>query len=123
EGGGVGGRGRVDAEAGGGGGAASSPGRVIFHIWPDFEVRALLTHSVSTVKADAALTAFTASGSRIVWAVLDSGVQGDHPHFRKHNTLLLDAPLAHIDFTAPPGAAGTPLVGHLCPGTPRARVI
>jgi hypothetical protein len=75
---------RLDAEAAGPGGASNSPAKVIFHIWPDFEVQALLTHSVSTVKADAALTAFTASGSRIVWAVLDSGVQGDHPHFRKH---------------------------------------
>ena len=70
--------------------ASSAPYRVIFRIWPDFEIRALLTHSVSTVKADAALTSFAAGGSSVVWAVLDSGVQGDHPHFRKHNTLELD---------------------------------
>ncbi len=114
---------RLDAEAAGPGGASNSAARVIFHIWPDFEVRALLTHSVSTVKADAALTAFTASGSRVVWAVLDSGVQGDHPHFRKHKTLLLEAPLAHADFTAPPGAAGAPLVDEFGHGTHVAGII
>ncbi|HEV8448531.1 MAG TPA: S8 family peptidase [Gemmatimonadaceae bacterium] len=114
---------RLDSETAGGGGASSSPARVIFHIWPDFEVRALLTHSVSTVKADAAFTAFTASGSRIVWAVLDSGVQGDHPHFRKHKTLLLDAPLAHADFTVPPGAPGAPLVDAFGHGTHVAGII
>jgi subtilisin family serine protease len=114
---------KLDAEAAGGGGPANSPARVIFHIWPDFEVKPLLTHSVSTVKADAALTAFTASGSRIVWAVLDSGVQGDHPQFRKHNTLQLDPPLAHADFTAPPGAAGAPLVDDFGHGTHVAGII
>jgi subtilisin family serine protease len=112
---------RLDAEAAGN--ASNSPARVIFHIWPDFEVRALLTHSVSTVKADAALTAFTASGSGIVWAVLDSGVQGDHPHFRKHKTLLLAAPLAHADFTAAPGDAGAPLVDEFGHGTHVAGII
>ncbi len=114
---------KLDADSAGG--AAMSAARVIFHIWPDFEVKALLTHSVSTVKADAALTAFAASGDRIVWAVLDSGVQGDHPHFRKHSTLSLDPPLAHIDFTAPPGATGggTPLVDDFGHGTHVAGII
>jgi subtilisin family serine protease len=112
---------RLDAAAAGG--AASSPARVIFHIWPDFEVKALLTHSVSTVKADAALTAFTASGKRIVWAVLDSGVQGDHPHFRKHNTLALEPPLAHADFTVTPGTPETPLVDDFGHGTHVAGII
>jgi serine protease AprX len=112
---------KLDAESAGG--SSMSPARVIFHIWPDFEVKALLTHSVSTVKADAALTAFTASGARIVWAVLDSGVQGDHPHFRKHNTLLLDPPLSHVDFTAPPGTAGAPLTDDFGHGTHVAGII
>lgn len=112
---------RLDAESVGG--ASSSPGRVIFHVWPDFEVRALLTHSVSTVKADAALTAFSASGTNIVWAVLDSGVQGDHPHFRKYATLALDAPLEHVDFTAAAGDQGTPLVDDFGHGTHVAGII
>jgi serine protease AprX len=112
---------RLDAESVGG--RSSSPYRVIFHVWPDFEIRALLTHSVSTVKADAALTSFSAGGSRVVWAVLDSGVQGDHPHFRKHNTLQLEAPLRHRDFTVAPGAAENPLVDEFGHGTHVAGII
>ena len=73
--------------------------RSIYKIWPDFAVRALLTKTVSTVKADAARTAFGALGSGVVWAVVDSGIDGGHPHFAKHGTLMLDAPLVHQDFT------------------------
>jgi serine protease AprX len=112
---------RLDAESVGG--ESSAPNRVIFRIWPDFEVRALLTRSVSTVKADAALTSFAAGGSRVVWAVLDSGVQGDHPHFRKHNTLKLDAPLRHRDFTAVPGEVESPLIDEFGHGTHVAGII
>jgi subtilisin family serine protease len=112
---------RFDAQSVGG--ASSAPGRVIYRIWPDFEIRALLTHSVSTVKSDAAFTSFSAAGKNIVWAVLDSGVQGDHPHFRKHGTLELAAPLRHRDFTAPPGAPETPLVDEFGHGTHVAGII
>jgi subtilisin family serine protease len=112
---------RLDADSVGG--RSSAPYRVIFHIWPDFEIRPLLTHSVSTVKADAALTSFSAGGSRIVWAVLDSGVQGDHPHFRKHNTLELEAPLRHRDFTVGPNGVESPLVDEFGHGTHVAGII
>jgi serine protease AprX len=112
---------RLDAESVGG--VAYAPYRVIFRVWPDFEIRALLTHSVSTVKADAALTSFSAGGSRVVWAVLDSGVQGDHPHFRKHNTLELEAPLRHRDFTAGPDGVESPLVDEFGHGTHVAGII
>ena len=112
---------RLDADSVGG--ASSAPYRVIFRIWPDFEVRPLLTHSVSTVKADAALTSFAAGGSRVVWAVLDSGVQGDHPHFRKHDTLKLEAPLRHRDFTVGPDGLESPLVDEFGHGTHVAGII
>ena len=112
---------RLDADSVGG--ASSAPYRVIFRIWPDFEVRPLLTHSVSTVKADAALTSFAAGGSRVVWAVLDSGVQGDHPHFRKHDTLKLEAPLRHRDFTVGPDGVESPLVDEFGHGTHVAGII
>src|SRR6266481_5074227 len=68
-------------------------------IWPDFPITARLTKSVSTVKADAAHLSFSANGSGIVWAVLDSGVQGDHIHFVLHNNLATPGPLVHRDFT------------------------
>jgi len=112
---------RLDAESAGG--ASVSPRRVIYRVWPDFEVRALLTRSVSTVKSDAALTSFAAGGKRIVWAVLDSGVQGDHPHFRKHATLTLDAPLRHRDFNVGPGQPESPLTDECGHGTHVAGII
>ncbi|MFY9555085.1 MAG: S8 family peptidase [Blastocatellia bacterium] len=78
-------------------------GRAIYHIWPDFEISKLTTVSISTVKADAARNAFGASGSGIVWAVMDSGIDQGHPHFSQHGNLKLPDtpdPLQHRDFTA-----------------------
>jgi serine protease AprX len=97
--------------------------RVIFRIWPDFAIRALLTRSVVTVKADAARTSFSAAGRNIVWAVLDSGVQGDHPHFVKHKTLELESPLRHRDFTCSPGEQESPLTDEFGHGTHVAGII
>ena len=71
----------------------------IYRIWPDFEVHPLLTRSVATIKGDAARVAFSALGAGIVWAVVDSGVDGTHPHFQTHDTLGLPKPLYHRDFT------------------------
>ena len=76
-----------------------APARAIFRIWPDFEVRALLVRSVRTVKADAAHSSFAALGDDIVWAVVDSGVDGAHPHFKEHQNLKLGHGLQHYDFT------------------------
>jgi subtilisin family serine protease len=55
--------------------------RVIYKIWPDFPVEALIDRSTTTVKADAAIRAYDASGAEIVWAVIDSGINGKHIHF------------------------------------------
>jgi serine protease AprX len=74
--------------------------RAIYHIWPDFKLKSLINKSISTVKADAAHNAFAATGSGIVWAVVDSGIDGSHPHFRKHANLDLPEPLKHRDFTS-----------------------
>jgi subtilisin family serine protease len=74
----------------------------IYRIWPDFKVKALLTKSISTVKADAALNSFSTTGDGIVWAVMDSGIDATHPHFAAHDNLNLTGmgPLAHRDLTA-----------------------
>ncbi|MBV8642476.1 MAG: S8 family peptidase [Candidatus Eremiobacteraeota bacterium] len=78
--------------------------RAINRIWEDAEVRAFITKSVATVKADAARIAFSAEGRDIVWAVLDSGIDVEHPHFSTYdNTTKLPTPLAHKDFRS--GAA------------------
>jgi len=72
--------------------------RAIFHIWPDFEVSAYINKSIATVKADAAQNSFSASGVGITWAVMDSGIQKDHPHFKKYGNID-PASVWHKDFT------------------------
>jgi len=72
----------------------------IYHVWPDFRVRAQIWESCSTVKADACLRAFATTGKGIVWAVLDSGI-AKHPHFEKYDNLELPNGLHHMDFTGP----------------------
>jgi subtilisin family serine protease len=80
--------------------AARSPGdQAIYRIWPDFKVRPHTIRSIATVKADAARSTFSAWGDGVVWAVVDSGIDGTHPHFKKYRNLDLDAPLEHRDFT------------------------
>jgi subtilisin family serine protease len=82
---------RLDREA---------PGpHAIHRVWPDFRVKALITTSVRTVKADAAARAFSALGHGITWAVIDSGIDASHAHFALHGTLELGGELAHRDFT------------------------
>jgi serine protease AprX len=71
----------------------------IYHIWPDFKVRAQIWRSNSTVKADASRRAFATSGRNIVWAIFDSGIDGTHPHFAKYKNLELPSGLKHMDFT------------------------
>jgi subtilisin family serine protease len=94
---------RLDSERGAMSAAAATdeapPGRAIHRIWPDFPVERFTIKSISTVKADAARIAFSALGDDIVWAVVDSGIQGSHPHFTRHCNLALKQPLAHLDFT------------------------
>ena len=55
--------------------------RIIYKLWPDFPVQALITRSVATIKADATLRSFDATGDSVTWAVIDSGVDASHPHF------------------------------------------
>ena len=97
----------------------------IYRIWPDFAVKALLTKSISTVKADAALNSFATTGDNIVWAVMDSGIDATHPHFAKHDNLNLTgmSPLAHRDFTALDGDDTGALVDKYGHGTHVAGII
>ncbi|OGX90059.1 hypothetical protein BEN49_24040 [Hymenobacter coccineus] len=83
--------------------------RAIYRIWPDFPIRGLLNKSISTVKGDAAHASYAALGAGIVWAVLDSGIDGAHPHFATYQNLALPPPLTHADFTRPDGTAATAL--------------
>jgi subtilisin family serine protease len=90
----------------------SAGGRAIYRIWEDMEVRAFLTNSVSTVKADAARMAFSADGKDIVWAVIDSGIDRNHDHFKPFSNLTLALPLEHKDFTSSGNSPLTDEFGH-----------
>ena len=84
-------------------GAGPAPRWGIHRIWPNFEVRALIHRSVITTKCEAAHRAFNAEGKDIVWAVLDSGIDRDHPHFAHYHNLDLPDGVAHRAFM--PGVA------------------
>ncbi len=99
----------------------------VYRIWEDSAVELLLTKSAATVKADAAQKAFSAMGEGVVWAVIDAGIDGAHPHFTgevagigRVRTLELPAPLRHVDYTS---AAGDPLKDPTGHGTHVAGII
>ena len=54
---------------------------VIFKVWPDYTLYPQIDRSAPTVKADAARRSYNAAGQRIVWAVIDSGIEASHRHF------------------------------------------
>ncbi len=80
-------------------GGSAQGHRAIYHVWPDFPIKRLVNKSLSTVKADAAHASFSALGEGIVWAVLDTGIDAAHSHFKVHENLVLPSPLEHMDFT------------------------
>src|SRR3954452_9213608 len=55
----------------------------------------------NVIRAAAERERFGASGEGIVWALIDSGIDGSHPHFQRHENLTLEAPLRHRDLTSP----------------------
>jgi subtilisin family serine protease len=94
---------RLDAEKAsrvtpGRGEAKTAPRSFINRVWPNFEVRATIHRSVITTKADAAVRSFNATGSGIVWAVLDTGIDAKHGHFATHGTLDLPDALTPRSF-------------------------
>ena len=92
----------------------------IYRIWPDFKVRAFIDRSLRTVKADAARFSFSASGEDMIWAVLDSGIDRKHPHFKLHANLDgLEEDVAHKDFTG----GNSPLTDEFGHGTHVAGII
>jgi serine protease AprX len=80
---------------------------LIYKIWLDQNIERCVFESVRTVKCDAAKAAFAASGRGIVWAIADTGIDCEHPHFQTLATLTLPDGLSHADFTgAQPDASG-----------------
>jgi subtilisin family serine protease len=81
--------------------------RTIYRIWPDYVVRAHIDRSATTIKADAATRTYGTAGIGVVWAVIDSGIDKDHPHFA--GGTLTDPAVAHLhrDLTGLLAASGT----------------
>ncbi len=67
--------------------ATARSARCLRQLWPDFVVVPQIDSSCVTIKADVARRAFNAYGDGIVWAVVDSGIWADHPHFAAYGTL------------------------------------
>jgi len=62
-------------------------GTSIKRVWRNAQKHALLDVSVHTVQALAAHTGYRATGRGIAWAVLDSGIRRDHPHFAEFSNI------------------------------------
>ena len=78
-----------------------APRWAIHRIWPNFEVNALIHRTVVTTKCDAAQRSFDATGTEMVWAVLDSGIDAQHAHFALHDNLgRISGDLPHRSFTS-----------------------
>jgi subtilisin family serine protease len=63
---------------------------VVDKIWRDETCYAHLLQSVETIKATACWRAFGSLGQGITWAVLDTGIRSDHPHFLTNRTISRD---------------------------------
>lgn len=53
----------------------------VYRVWEDSDIHPCVTRSISTIKGDACHRAFSSFGENIVWAVVDSGIDKNHPHF------------------------------------------
>lgn len=58
-------------------------------VWRDAAKKALIYDSCHTVQSRPAALSYGAVGMGITWAVLDTGIQADHPHFAKHSNIAV----------------------------------
>jgi subtilisin family serine protease len=59
----------------------------IERVWRNSSKRALIHLSTNTIQARPANLGYAALGRNITWAVLDTGVRADHPHFALHKNI------------------------------------
>jgi serine protease AprX len=53
----------------------------VYQIWKDETTYGHLLSSIDTIKATSCWRTFDARGQGITWAVMDTGIHADHPHF------------------------------------------
>lgn len=59
----------------------------VHQIWMDHTTYAHLLTSTDTIKASSCWRTFDARGKGITWAVMDTGIHAEHPHFTNLNTI------------------------------------
>jgi subtilisin family serine protease len=57
-------------------------------VWRNATKRALINQSTNTVQARPANLGYNALGEGIGWAILDTGIRADHPHFDKYKNVV-----------------------------------
>lgn len=62
----------------------------VYAVWRSAAKKKLLHRSRAVLQADAALESYSARGQGITWAVLDTGVQSNHPHFTRRIAAIWD---------------------------------
>jgi len=60
----------------------------VYRLWKSTAKAKLLKRSARVIQADAAWASYSAFGEGVTWAVLDTGVRSDHPHFKKHGNIV-----------------------------------
>jgi subtilisin family serine protease len=60
----------------------------IERVWRNAGKRALIYESTHTIQARPANLGYQADGRGINWAVLDTGIRADHPHFAEHSNVV-----------------------------------
>jgi subtilisin family serine protease len=60
----------------------------IERVWRNASKRALIYKSTNTIQARPANLGYAARGRDITWAVLDTGIRADHPHFEEHKNIV-----------------------------------
>lgn len=63
----------------------------VYAVWRSSTKRRLTDRrSHAVIKSDAALASFSANGQGVTWAVLDTGIQANHPHFNETRLTVYD---------------------------------
>lgn len=68
-------------------GTKGTPAYSVAKVWRNAKKQALLDKSVHTVQASAGRIGYAADGHEIRWAILDTGIRDDHPHFKLHQNI------------------------------------